>query len=110
MKLYLCGPMTGQPDYGVRAFGEAAKRLRDAGYEVVSPAELWADHIAAVLAGAETVKTYRDYMAVDLPAMLGCDGVAVLPGALKSPGASLEMHLATACGIRSATVPVWLSR
>lgn len=40
MRLYISGPMTDMPNHNYLAFNEAAKQLREAGYEVLNPAEL----------------------------------------------------------------------
>ena len=39
MRIYLAGPMRGYPDFNYPAFHEAAKVLRDMGYDVFNPAE-----------------------------------------------------------------------
>lgn len=40
MKIYIAGPMSGYEDCNYPAFAQVAAILRNAGYEVVSPAEL----------------------------------------------------------------------
>jgi nucleoside 2-deoxyribosyltransferase len=108
MKLYLCGPITGQPELGRRAFVDGAASLRSAGYEVVSPYELHQAHVDAVLAGQECIKDRREYMAVDVAAMLSCDGVALLDGSERSPGAMAEVHVARYCHLDIDHVEAWL--
>ena len=39
-KIYILGPMRGVPYYNFPAFDEAAEKLRDAGYEPISPADI----------------------------------------------------------------------
>lgn len=39
MRVYIAGPMTGLPEYNFPAFHAAAKAWRDAGWEVLNPAE-----------------------------------------------------------------------
>lgn len=40
MKVYIAGPMTGLPNHNFEAFNAAAEAWRQAGWEVVNPAEL----------------------------------------------------------------------
>lgn len=90
MKIYLSGPMTGLPEYNYPAFHDAAKRLREQGHDVVSPAELHGDDIL----------TWEQYMRADIKALCDCDTLALLPGWESSRGAHLELHIAHRLGIR----------
>lgn len=96
--VYLAGPMRGLPLYNFPAFHDAAKRLREAGYEVWSPAErdLNEDGFDPATGVARTL---REYMLHDLPAVLSSDMIVVLPGWEQSQGASLEVYVAKACEI-----------
>lgn len=88
-KLYLCGPITGVPEYNKPAFDAAAAALRAAGYTVFNPLEN----------GLARTAPWEDHMRADLAQMMGCDALAVLPGAHFSRGAKLEMDLAMQSGI-----------
>jgi len=88
MKIYICGPMTGLPEYNYPAFHAAAKALRAEGHTVVNPAEL--DHSAN--------ETWPDYMRTSIKAMLDCDTIAILPGADNSKGATFERMIASKLG------------
>lgn len=100
MKLYIAGPMSGYPEYNFPAFHAAAKALRAAGHEVVSPAELdevdyggqESIHAMATKPGARKV-----FMTRDLPALLSCEGVFVLPGWTDSSGGLTELMVAVMC-------------
>ena len=46
MIIYIAGPMTGRPDLNFPAFHAAATTLRDAGFDVVNPAEINPDQDA----------------------------------------------------------------
>jgi len=90
MELYLAGPMTGLPGYNYRAFNAAARKLRKLGHGVFNPAEAH---------GGDTTMAFEDYLRFDLPILIGCEGIVVLPGWLKSPGAKLEFAVSMACGL-----------
>lgn len=92
MKWYLAGPMSGLPDLNFPAFHAETARLRLAGHEVVNPAEVNPDH----------EMPWAECMRRDIPAMLTCEGIALLPGWERSRGAKLEHHVATALGMRVA--------
>lgn len=93
-KWYIAGPMSGMERLNRPAFYEAAVKLRKHGHTAVNPFEL----------GVEDGKEIRDYMKVDIPAMLECDGVALLPGWEKSQGARLEALMAFECGLDVRTL------
>jgi nucleoside 2-deoxyribosyltransferase len=86
MKLYLAGPMSGHPGHNFPAFHEGARKLRDLGYEVVSPAEMDFN--------ADLTHPWEWYMKKDIALLCGCDGIAMLPGWQQSKGACLEHEIA----------------
>lgn len=88
-KIYLAGPMTGLPDLNFPAFHDTARRLRAAGFEVVSPAELVPDKSTP----------WNVALRADLIAMLACEGIALMPGWHKSRGATIEHKLASDVGM-----------
>ena len=88
-RLYLAGPMTGLPDLNFPLFTSEAARLRSLGYEIVNPAEINADPKADWLA----------CMRADIKQLVDCDGVATLPGWVKSRGASIEVGIAYGLGL-----------
>ena len=100
-RLYLAGPMTGYPEWNFPAFNAAAAALRDAGYEVVNPAEI--NGPDAVASG----KTWEDCMRADIRELCTCQGDALLPGWDKSRGASLEVHIAEALGMSVRRAIEW---
>jgi Domain of unknown function (DUF4406) len=101
-KVYLAGPMSGLPQFNFPAFFEAAHRLRQDGFEVVSPAEIDnAEDSGAALASPDgdptnragmNNKTWGDFLARDvkLIADSGIEGIVFLPGWALSRGAKLE--------------------
>lgn len=97
-RIYLAGPMTGIADLNFPLFNAEAARLRDLGYDVVNPAELngGADELiaTATMNAAQLREHWRACMRRDIPALLTCDGVALLLGWGNSKGARLECHIA----------------
>lgn len=98
IKLYLCGPMTGLPDYNYPAFRDGANQLRTAGFEVFNPAEN----------GLPADAPWAEHMRVDIINLMTCQGVAVLPGTDTSRGAKLELHNALELGMPVASVGTWV--
>lgn len=90
MSLYLCGPITGLPDYNYPAFHAAAAELRAAGWSVVNPAE-----------NPEPCPnpTWDDWMRISLEQVRAASLLALLPGWERSKGARLEVKTARECGI-----------
>lgn len=107
-KLYIAGPMTGYADFNFPMFNAVAKSLREAGYEVVNPAELGFLSGDTTSQGSNNTSTFKRYMSRDLPALLSCDGVATLPGYRSSHGAKLEVAVARACDMPVALYEVYL--
>lgn len=89
MRLYVAGPMSGMPELNFPAFHAESARLRALGFEVTNPAEINADPASGWLA----------CMRADIPELVLCDGVALLPGWQKSRGASIEERLARDLGL-----------
>lgn len=86
MKIYIAGAITGDPDYKQK-FKSAEKDLRLRGHDVVSPIY-------------HSGPTYKDYLIQGLAALSGCDAIYLLPDYTISPGAQLELRLATLLGIK----------
>jgi Domain of unknown function (DUF4406) len=100
MRIYIAGPMSGLPDNNYPAFQEAAKRLRVAGYEVLSPAEL----------DVPKDSSWEGWMRASLAMMLKCDEVALLPEWHKSVGARLEQNLAAQLRMKCTTLEELLTK
>lgn len=111
-KIYLAGPMTGQPYFNFPAFFEAAKVLRDMGHEVFSPAEhdqerggdFWKNcptgsHEELVATNTPQIN-YKDCMRIDVNWIIDhAEAIALLPGWEKSKGARAEKALAECLGL-----------
>lgn len=96
MKYYLAGPMSGISQSNFPAFYAAAAVLREAGFEIVSPAELDdAEDMALALSDQPAKKTWGDFLSRDVKIVSDvCDGIIFLPGWEKSRGARLEAFVA----------------
>jgi nucleoside 2-deoxyribosyltransferase len=111
MKIYLSGPMTGQPRWNFDAFAKAAAYLRAAGFEVISPAEL--DLIEGFSPDRpvdEFTESDRVYaLRRDVRAITEVDGIALLDGWADSVGAQLEVHIGTSLELMVAPVDAFLT-
>jgi hypothetical protein len=94
MKIYLSGPMTGLPDNNFPAFHAIAQALRDAGEDVVNPAEI----------NPDASLSWEECMRADIKALCDCDAIYLLPGWEKSKGAHLELHVAHRLGLKVLTL------
>jgi Domain of unknown function (DUF4406) len=107
-RLYLAGPMTGYPQFNFPAFYEAASKLREQGYEIVSPAELDGPEITKVALKSTTGKldangkiaeqTWGDLLGRDVKIVADTvQGIVFLPGWERSKGARLEAYVGLLC-------------
>ncbi len=83
-RIYVSGPMTGHADFNFPAFHAAAARLREAGWEVINPAENF---------GGRTDLPRETYLRADVILVAQCEAIAMLPGWQESRGAKLEYLL-----------------
>lgn len=97
--LYIAGPMSGMPDFNRPAFNTAAAKLRDAGYQIINPAE------TELHPGS-----WLQYMAHGIDRLLAADGIALLDGWMLSQGAKLEIAIAERRGIQVRNDQAWLAR
>lgn len=99
MWLYVIGPIGRCKERNIAAFEEAQKRLEEAGYRVWIPQDIVPPDAAR-----------DDAMLKSIAWMLANDGVALLDGWDRSPGASTFATVAKACGIPWLTVGAWVRR
>lgn len=96
-KVYIAGPITGDPDYKEK-FKAVAEKVEALGLDPVNPAE------------APEGLTYKEYMDRGLKLLMECDIICILPGTLPSrygrheyagsKGAQLELQYARTVGLR----------
>jgi hypothetical protein len=85
--IYLSGPMTGHPNMNYPLFQRVAKELREAGFEVISPAE-----------NRGNEGEWVDYMKNSIRLLLHCNAIYMLRGWEDSKGATLEHEIAKDLG------------
>lgn len=94
MRVYLSGPMTGLPDNNFPAFHAVAQALREAGEDVVNPAEI----------NPDASLSWEECMRADIKALCDCDAIYLLPGWEQSKGVHLELHVAHRLGLKVLTL------
>jgi hypothetical protein len=99
-KVYIAGPMTGYLEFNYPAFHDAALKLRNMGFDVVSPAELNPIDAGLEIDERYHVILYPSFIKRDIAALLECDHICMLDGWEKSKGATLEHHIASVLGIQ----------
>lgn len=98
MKAYLAGPMSGLPQFNFPAFDAATKRLRELGWEIISPAEIDDEEDAGVARSSKdgdpksANRTWGSFLARDVRIIAdeGVQAIVFLPGWTDSRGARLE--------------------
>ena len=86
MKIYIAGPITGDPDYA-QHFEAAEKLLLSKGHAVINPVK-------------NLGFTYKEYIDMGLCELMRCDAIYLLPGWEKSNGACLEYNYAITTDMR----------
>ncbi len=105
--LYVCGPMTGIPQFNFPLFDATSKQLRKEGYTIFSPAEMDDKETRRMAlkspdgapgSGSSKGETWGDFLARDVKIVADkVDAIVVLPGWNKSKGARLETFIAFLC-------------
>jgi hypothetical protein len=100
MRHYLAGPMSGYSQGNFPLFDRAATRLRERGFDIISPAELDDEETrAAVMADKPAKHSWGDFLARDVKIVADqVKGIILLPGWYCSRGAKLEAYVGILCG------------
>lgn len=93
MKVYIAGPISGDPDYKAK-FKDREMKLKSMGYLVVNPA-VDGEKLKAL---KHREPTWQEYMNFLLPKLLGCTHISMLEGWQDSKGAVMEHDIAVATG------------
>lgn len=118
MKVYLAGPMTGIEDWNFPAFIEGAAQLREAGHEVISPAEHDLELGYVEVKHKDGIPHYDITKAFDREVVLAwdcaqiptCGAVVLLPGWDTSEGVARELATAGEHGIQAIPIGQFLQR
>jgi hypothetical protein len=98
MKIYIAGPMSGLKNWNFPAFFQAERLIKSLGHEVINPAHNNGETLELALKDAGPVDrpnhSWEHYIRRDVPMVMSCDAVCVLPGWQESKGAQLEVHIA----------------
>lgn len=100
-RIYISGPITGMPDGNIKAFFDAAHKIRTkvAGAVTFNPYE------KRLLESS----SWQEHMRMDIKMLMDCDGVCMLPGWQHSRGANLEHRIAVDLGLVVRTLEEWLA-
>jgi hypothetical protein len=96
MRVYISGPITGCDDINRPAFDAAEKSLKEMGYEVINPLNLFNMPLEE---GSYNIP-WEGYMRIDIKALCDCDAIYQLAGWENSRGATLEAIIASALDMR----------
>lgn len=97
-KLYLSGAISKNPYYK-EDFKNAARKLTEAGYTVISPLRICDDSWDWVTCMRQCIKVL----------ILGSDAVAVIPSDYISAGKNLELYIAQSLDMPVKTVEDWIN-
>lgn len=92
-RVYIAGPMRGEPEHNFPAFNRAAALFRASGFVVVNPVEV------GLMFGNDPAVSGADYVREDLLHVCRCDAVALLPRWERSVGARCEVAVALTLGL-----------
>ena len=95
MRIFLSGPMTGLPDFNYPNFNNTAAILRSHGHTVLNPAEN--------CNGRKDLE-HSEYLKYSLSQVVCAEAIAMLPGWEISKGATLELSVAQAIGLKAYEV------
>lgn len=88
MKIYISGPISGKdPTEANKAFKEAEKIILEHGHVPVNPYDMEKEMEA-------TDKPWVEFMKDDIPMLIYCEAILLLPGWIYSAGCNLEYDIA----------------
>lgn len=103
-KVFICGPMTGLPDFNYPSFHKAGECLQESGFEIRSGAHYKSfngEIEPAKPPSPDKAKSQEYYMRQSISKLVGCDLIYLLDGWADSEGARLEVKIAKAIGLKT---------
>lgn len=103
-KVFICGPMTGLPDFNYPSFHEAGEYLEEHGFEIRSGAHrvnAFKETIPVDPPSTEETEPHEHYMRRSIYQLIQCDLIYLLDGWADSKGARLEVKIAKSIGLKT---------
>lgn len=104
MRVYIAGPIKGQPDGNRAAFKDMAARVEAQGWTPVNPWDIPGNHegphIGEEVLHTENGHRYGCYLRADIMELMFCDAICFLDGWEDSKGALTEAHVAQSIGLK----------
>ena len=97
-KIYVAGPMTGQPNLNRGKFRRVAGRLRRGGWKVLSPVEI-GEAMGLTGAAEQDEVLLQRVIDAELRALRGCDAIYLMRGWERSQGTRREVVVAVSYGL-----------
>lgn len=97
-RIYIAGPMSGFPDGNFPAFDAKEKQLKNAGWEVINPAQM--DRECGVHPSNMGEYDYEDCASRDIAVLHTCNAIYMMAGWQYSKGACWERALAKHWGLK----------
>ena len=100
MRIYIAGPMRGFENDNHAEFDRIEELWWEAGHTPISPAYMTRAFARKIEGGFDnSPASIREAMIIDVIAICGCDGIALMQGWDTSRGATMELALAQSIGI-----------
>jgi hypothetical protein len=108
MKAYVSAPILGKDPASYQSqFRDMAECLRERhGWEVVVPTDIKNFHTRGRCSTAEE-HTWNCNLRKDIPELLKCDAIVMGVGWTASRGCTLELYVATQCGLEAYELVSW---
>lgn len=107
MKVYIAGPIKGRENGNREAFAQRAAELRTQGHEPLNPWDIPPHHSSGACVdepvdheGDWDGHLYGCFLRADIEKLMYCDAISLLPDWEQSKGATTELTVARAIGLK----------